>query len=599
MENRINVKIKQCYDTEENYKINNPVLLAGQLAYTKDRYGKYKIGDGISHWNDLGYTDNIFIGTQKEYEEKNAAGEIRPGTIVYITDDNDYCNITIDKELSENSQNLVENQAVAKALKINETKDNTVIFNEADRRENINTGEKHSVIFGKIKKYLNDLKDVAFSNSYNDLYDQPTAENIGALPTHGTADASLSIKNHFAERPTSINIPFTDPEYQNKLTYMLATSSLAEGKPPVDCCVLSMGWDNNNFGAQLAVNMYDSARAFLRGCNPENGYSQWYEFITSRNMNNMLYFKSTSDVNLGIDEATINAIGYVVGSPLNQNDGALYRQVYNNQWAHEIYGDYRTGQIAVRAKNAGTWQPWRKILDIANFKQYAMPRVPEHGNEWNFGNWSSYNSVWINFRDGLTDGKAATPIDKYILGRGNATADSNNYASLFLKDLTAIGMVKYNNSYVIRENGTEGISGYVKFAQIKIIGKYINSPIILNVGGRERKMYTLSITFKPIDGYDPDISQIYKYGTHNRYDIYYVKSATSTWDFFIQKNEPYGWIDVYSVHNPEPGIVITYPNTLVSSLPSNYQGVGLGGEIYYANRIKDVNNGSGDRKSVV
>ena len=53
MENRIKVKIKQCYDTEENYITNNPVLLAGQLAYTEDRYGEYKIGDGTHAWNEL------------------------------------------------------------------------------------------------------------------------------------------------------------------------------------------------------------------------------------------------------------------------------------------------------------------------------------------------------------------------------------------------------------------------------------------------------------------------------------------------------------------------------------------------------------------
>lgn len=404
---------------------------------------------------------------------------------------------------------------------------------------------------------------------------------------------SYSILNRFDTRPASINVNFTDSKYRERLTYMLATSSLIEGKPPVDCCVLSMGWDMNGFGSQLALGTYDNdARAFFRGCSQKNGFGNWIEFITSLNLNDILRFKATSVTDLDIDNVDLSAIGYAKANLFGQNEGALYCQVYNNKWVHQIFGDYRTGQIAVRAKNAGTWQPWRKILDIANFKQYAMPRVPEHGNEWNSGGWSSYSSVWINFRDGLTDEKATTLIDKYILGRGNATADSHNYASLLLKDLTATGIIKCNNSYVARELGINAVSGYVKFIQIKIAAKYINAPIIVNVGGRERKMYTLSITFKPIDGYDPDISQIYKYGAHNRYDIYYIKSATSTWDFFIQKNEPYGWIDVYSVHQPQDGITITYPNTQVSTLPSGYQSVSLGGEVYYANRVKDVGNGN-------
>ena len=187
--NKINVKIKQCYDTEENYRINNPVLLEGQLAYTKDKYGSYKVGDGISCWNDLDYTENIFTGTQKEYEEKNAAGEISPGTIVYITDDNDYCNINIDKEISSTSTNLIENQAVAKALEINETQNNTTIFEEAANRENIKSSEKHSVIFGKIKKWFNDLdnnKNILIHKSVIDLTDTVAYNENTWYPVKGT-----------------------------------------------------------------------------------------------------------------------------------------------------------------------------------------------------------------------------------------------------------------------------------------------------------------------------------------------------------------------------------------------------------------------------
>ena len=40
----LNVKIREAYDTEANWKSKNPVLLSGQLAYSSDKYGKYKIG---------------------------------------------------------------------------------------------------------------------------------------------------------------------------------------------------------------------------------------------------------------------------------------------------------------------------------------------------------------------------------------------------------------------------------------------------------------------------------------------------------------------------------------------------------------------------
>ena len=54
----------------------------------------------------------------------------------------------------------------------------------------------------------------------------------------------------------------------------------------------------------------------------------------------------------------------------SQGDGVAYVNKYSDSWIHEIYGDYRTGQIAVRGKNNGTWQSWRKILDSSNYTNY-------------------------------------------------------------------------------------------------------------------------------------------------------------------------------------------------------------------------------------
>lgn len=51
----INTKIREAYDTEANWIKHNPVLLAGQLAFSSDKYGKYKIGNGASRWSELPY----------------------------------------------------------------------------------------------------------------------------------------------------------------------------------------------------------------------------------------------------------------------------------------------------------------------------------------------------------------------------------------------------------------------------------------------------------------------------------------------------------------------------------------------------------------
>ena len=92
----------------------------------------------------------------------------------------------------------------------------TPTFTEAIDRVNVMSGETIPTLFGKIKKWFTDLKEVAFSGSYNDLSDTPeipaavsvkgdnetayrtgevnlTAEDIGAVATDGdTAENTVA-----------------------------------------------------------------------------------------------------------------------------------------------------------------------------------------------------------------------------------------------------------------------------------------------------------------------------------------------------------------------------------------------------------------------
>lgn len=62
-DNIINAKIREAYDTEANWNSNNPVLLQGQLAFSSDKYGYYKIGDGTQRWKALDY--HLYTEIQK------------------------------------------------------------------------------------------------------------------------------------------------------------------------------------------------------------------------------------------------------------------------------------------------------------------------------------------------------------------------------------------------------------------------------------------------------------------------------------------------------------------------------------------------------
>lgn len=71
------------------------------------------------------------------------------------------------------------------------TNDQTPTFSQAATRENIASGNKMSVIMGKIMKWFADLKTVAFSGSYTDLSDKPTAlKNPSALTFTGAVTGS-------------------------------------------------------------------------------------------------------------------------------------------------------------------------------------------------------------------------------------------------------------------------------------------------------------------------------------------------------------------------------------------------------------------------
>ena len=66
-------------------------------------------------------------------------------------------------------------------------------FTEADKRENIKSGENIFTLFGKIMKWFSDLKAVAFSGSYNDLSDKPSIPS--AVAVKGNAETSYRTGN--------------------------------------------------------------------------------------------------------------------------------------------------------------------------------------------------------------------------------------------------------------------------------------------------------------------------------------------------------------------------------------------------------------------
>ncbi len=92
---------------------------------------------------------------------------------------------------------------------------------------------------------------------------------------------------------------------------------------------------------------------------------------TTDNINGQPFYNRNSSNGLAQDSFTTNGVGYVTGTSLySQSDGGMYVSAYSTGWVHQIYGDFRTGQIAIRGKDNGSWQSWRAVLDQTNFPNY-------------------------------------------------------------------------------------------------------------------------------------------------------------------------------------------------------------------------------------
>lgn len=82
---------------------------------------------------------------------------------------------------AENAEQLGGIPANSFLQKTGDSSNVTAEFTQASTRTNLTTGEKLAVSLGKLMKWFADLKTVAFSGSYNDLSNKPTAASLGVF----------------------------------------------------------------------------------------------------------------------------------------------------------------------------------------------------------------------------------------------------------------------------------------------------------------------------------------------------------------------------------------------------------------------------------
>ena len=176
-------------DTELSETSTNPVenqAITKGLAQKVDKSAIPTVGDGVLSVQRNGKSVGTFSANAAENEAINIPV---PEKVSELENDSGYGTYTkpaagipksdlasgVQASLGKADTALQKHQDISGKLdKTGDASNTTVTFSAASARENVKTGEKLSVIVGKIAKWFADLKTVAFTGSYNDLANKPT-----------------------------------------------------------------------------------------------------------------------------------------------------------------------------------------------------------------------------------------------------------------------------------------------------------------------------------------------------------------------------------------------------------------------------------------
>jgi hypothetical protein len=262
---------------------------------------------------------------------------------------------------------------------------------------------------GTINPWRNLLHDNNY-NSYSPTLTGGSASGTWGISVTGTS-GSISGFNNPVTAPTASTIVYRDAAGDISAREIVLSSGLSAVTPTV---LVSMYPATNQMvrttpaavAAALsgqAMNIAGSATSVTGGLKTINGSSiiGSGDVIVAATVANFTATTSANPSNVD-SPVTLDVIGYCsqAGLPFSQGDGGLYSAGYSTAWYHQIYGDFRSGQIAVRGKNSGTWQAWRTVLDSSNYTSYSPTLTGDSAS----GTWG----ISITGSSASTTGNAAT-----------------------------------------------------------------------------------------------------------------------------------------------------------------------------------------------
>lgn len=378
-------------DTELSETSTNPVenqAITKELAQKADKSAIPTVGDGVLSVQRNGKSVGTFSANAAENEAINIPV---PEKVSELENDAGYGTYTkpstgipksdlasgVQASLGKADTALQKHQDISGKLdKTGDASNTTVAFSAASARENVKTGEKLSVIVGKIAKWFADLKTVAFTGSYTDLANKPTIpDGSKYLPLAGGA----------------------------------MTGDIDLASNGVDLLVGSQRATQTTYATAVAGATISTKQTFSSGLQERKSLvgsfldqnSVWHSIISVRHRNGY-----NDGVNYGM---------YL--RSLLTSDGSL---IWNKQ----------TG--------AGKWQGERVLLDSSNYSTYAAKSDHTHDAITNSSRWASganNAAQWVRLGTVASSGNFATTVISVWSGDGaNGNASQNSWFDIHIKD---------------------------------------------------------------------------------------------------------------------------------------------------------------------
>lgn len=340
--------------------------------------------------------------------------------------------------------------------KTGDASNTTVTFTAASARENVKTGEKLSVLFGKIAKWFGDLKAVAFTGSYKDLSDKPTIPDISGKQdkttavTHtantavGSATKPVYIAANGAATPIShsinadvpANAKFTDTTYSDATQSAHGLMTAADKKKldgmdltkylPLSGGVMTGDIDmkankrdilvgthkaNTSSGTPIACGTIDTDKKFDEMLPTMRSYIGTYRYKTSS------------------AEAWYDVIS--VRHRNGHSDGS--------NWGMYIYAKLFGGNLQWNLNtNKDAWQGERTLLDSVNYTSYAAKSSHTHEmivNNSKLIAGSNNAAQWCRLGTLTSFENFSTAVISVWSGDGaNGNASQNSWFEIHIKD---------------------------------------------------------------------------------------------------------------------------------------------------------------------